>query len=88
MAEQGGAIAFLIFYTVLFGLMIYFEGAIGVSILESSIDFQEASATSITWWEGFFSMWSEYTLINIILMSPLVVVGVYLIVTIIADLLP
>lgn len=80
-------IPFLVFYVVLVGLLVWFEGELGITFLTNSVDVTTAS-DSLTWWNGFLHVWSEYTLLNLIIFAPLLVVGIYLIVQIIVDLIP
>lgn len=86
MAEVGGAVSFLIFYVVFLGLAVYFQGLIGQDILTEStdIDMSNISAstptTSVNWWTGLFHMTSEYPELNILLFSPLIIVGIYILI--------
>jgi hypothetical protein len=81
---MAGTINFLVFWAVFLGLLFWFEGQMGISVLSGS----NFSGNTIENFLSFFSLNSGYGLVNIILVSPLLMVGTYLVICLIRGVPP
>ena len=68
---DSNALPFFIFYTVFLGVIIWFEGEIGVSILKNTPNLNPS--VSISFFNGLMNMASSYPLLNIIFFTPFIV---------------